>query len=92
MAAKGGGALAAKAKDALDVASEATFALLLHLLVQRWEGHVVQSQIKEQRLAGDGLELRRERHQAGLLPNEGGVQTKGVQAVAQRLQGAEKSE
>lgn len=53
---------------------------------------MVQSQVKEQRLAGDGLELRRERHQTGLFPNEGGVQTKGVQAVAQRLQEAEKSE
>lgn len=53
---------------------------------------MVQSQIEEQRLAGDGLELRRERHQTGLFPDQGGVQTEGVQAVAQRLQEAEKAE
>lgn len=77
--------LAAKAKDALDVAGEATFALLLHLLIQRWEGHVVQSQIKEEGLAGDRLELWRKGHQAGLLPNQAGVQAKRIQAAAERL-------
>lgn len=81
--------LAAKAKDALDVAGEATLALLLHLIIQRWEGHVVQSQIKEERLAGDWLEVWRKRHQAGLLSNQGGVQTKRLQAAAERLQEAE---
>lgn len=77
--------LAAEAKDAFDVASEATLALLFHLIIQRWEGHMVQSQIKEQRLAGDWLELRREQHQTGLFSNKGGVHTKGIQAVAERL-------
>lgn len=52
--------LASKAKDALDVPSETTLALLLHLVIQRWEGHMVQSKIKEQGLAGDWLEFRRE--------------------------------
>lgn len=82
--------LAAKAKDALDVAREATLALLLHLLIQRGEGHVVQSQVKEERLAGDWLEVWRKGHQAGLLPHQAGVQKERVQAAAERLQEAEK--
>lgn len=52
--------LAAEAKDALDVPGETTLALLLHLVIQRWEGHMVQSKIKEQGLAGDWLEFWRE--------------------------------
>lgn len=52
--------LAAEAKDALDVAGEAALALLLHLVIQGWEGHVVKSKIKEQGLAGDWLEVGRE--------------------------------
>lgn len=81
--------LAAEAKDALDVAGEAALALLLHLLVQRGEGHVVEGQVEEERLAGHGLELWREGHQAGPLPHQAGVQEERVQAAAQRLQGAE---
>lgn len=39
--------LAAKTKDALDVAGEAALALLLHLVIQGWEGHMVESKVKE---------------------------------------------
>lgn len=77
--------LAAKAEDALDVAGEAALALLLHLVVQRREGHVVERQVEEQRLAGDGLEVRGELDQVGLLAQEGGVETEGVQTLGQRL-------
>lgn len=77
--------LAAKAKNALDVAGESTHALLLHLVIQRWEGHVVESKVKEQGLAGDWLELRRELDQIGLFSYEGGVETEGLQAVAEGL-------
>lgn len=77
--------LAAEAEDALDVAGQAALALLLHLVVQRREGGVVQGEVEEQRLAGDGLEVRGELDQVGLLSDEGGVQMEGVQVVAQRL-------
>lgn len=50
---------------------------------------MVQSQVKEEGLAGDRLEVWRERHQAGLLSNQGGVQTKRIQAAAERLEEAE---
>lgn len=53
--------LAAEAEDALDVAGETALALRLHLIVQRWEGHVVEGQVEEQRLARDWLEVRRKR-------------------------------
>lgn len=61
--------LAAEAKDALDVAGEAALSLLLHLVVQWWEGHVVKSEIEEQGLAGDWLEVRRKLDQIGLFSN-----------------------
>ncbi len=77
--------LAAKAKDALDVAGETALALLLHLVIQRWEGHMVESKVKEQGLARDWLEVRRELDKIGLLSNEGGVEVEGLQAVAEGL-------
>lgn len=79
--------LAAKAEDALDVAGQTTLALLLHLVIQRWEGHVVESKVEEQGLAGDWLEVRGELDQIGLLPNQSRVKAEGVQAVAQGLRG-----
>lgn len=78
--------LAAETKDALDVAGEAALALLLHLVVQGWEGHVVQGEVEEQGLAGDWLEVGGELDQVGLLPDECRVQAEGVQAVAKRLE------
>lgn len=49
---------------------------------------MVQSQVKEERLAGDGLEVGRKGHQAGLLSNQGRVQMERVQAAAERLREA----
>lgn len=80
-----GSRLAAEAEDALDVAGEAAFALLLHLVVQRREGHVVEGQVEEQRLAGHWLEVGGEVHQVGLLADQGGVQAEGLQPGAQGL-------
>lgn len=80
-----GFSLAAKAEDALDVAGQAAFALLLHLVVQRWEGHVVEGKVEEQRLAGDGLELGRELDQTGVFSNQSLVQVEVVQVLTQRL-------
>lgn len=77
--------LATKAKDALDVAGQTALALLLHLLVQRWEGHVVESKVKEQGLAGNWLKVRRELDQIGLLPYKCSVKAEGLQAVAEWL-------
>lgn len=82
---EGGPRLAAEAEDALDVAGEAALALLLHLVVQRREGHVVEGQVEEQRLAGDWLEVRREVNQVGLLAHQGGVQAEHFQPGAQGL-------
>lgn len=79
--------LAAKAEDALDVAGQTALALLLHLVIQRWEGHVVESKVEEQGLARDWLEVRGELDQIGLLPNQSRVKAEGVQAVAQGLRG-----
>lgn len=81
----GGSRLAAEAEDALDVAGEAALALLLHLVVQRREGHVVEGQVEEQRLAGDWLEVGREVHQVGVLAHQGGVQAERFQPGAQGL-------
>lgn len=75
--------LAAKAKDALDIAGKTALALLLHLVIQRREGHMVESKVKEQGFAGDWLEVRRELDQIGLLSHEGGVKAEGLQAVAE---------
>lgn len=77
--------LAAKAKNALDVAGETSLALLLHLVVQGWEGNMVESKVKEQGLAGDRLEVGRELDQIGLFSYEGGVEAEGFQAVAEGL-------
>lgn len=77
--------LAAEAKDALDVAGQTALALLLHLVIQRWEGHVVESKVEEQRLAGDRLEVGGELDQIGLLSDEGWVEAEGFQAVAEGL-------
>lgn len=77
--------LATKAKDTLDVPGETTLALLLHLVIQWWEGHMVKSKIKEQGLAGDWLEFWRELDQIRLFSNKGSVEAESFQAVAERL-------
>lgn len=46
---------------------------------------MVEGQVKEERLAGDGLEVRRELHQVGLLAEQGGVQVEGLQAFTKGL-------
>lgn len=46
---------------------------------------MVESQIEEQRLAGDRLEIGRELDEIGLLSQEGGVKAEGVQAVTEGL-------
>lgn len=81
--------LTAKTEDALDVTGETTLALLLHLVIQGWEGHMVESKVEEKGLAGDWLEVRRELDQIGLLSYEGGVEAEGLQAVAEGLQEGE---
>ena len=77
--------LAAKAEDALDVACQTTLALLLHLVIQRWECHVVECQVKEQGLAGDWLEVRREVDKIGLLADKRRVKVEGLQMVTEGL-------
>lgn len=77
--------LAPEPKDALDVSSEATLGLLLQLVLKRWESHVVEGQVKEQRLARDGLESRREVYEVGLLGDEGRVQAECLKSFDQRL-------
>lgn len=77
--------LAAKAKYALDVAGQTALALCLHLVVQRWEGHMVEGEVEEQRLTGDRLELGGELDQTGMLSNQGLVQVEVFQAFTQRL-------
>lgn len=46
---------------------------------------MVEGQVKEQRLARDGLESRREVHEVGLLGDEGGVQAECLKPFDQRL-------
>ena len=46
---------------------------------------MVESQVEEQRLAGDRLEVRGELHQIGLLAQKGGVKTEGVQSFGEGL-------
>lgn len=46
---------------------------------------MVESEVKEQGLAGDWLEVGRELDQIGLLSYEGRVQAEGLQAVAEGL-------
>lgn len=72
-------------KDALDVAGEAALGLLLQLVVEGGEGHVVERQVEEERLAGHRLEARREVHQAGLLGHQRRVQAEGLKPLDQRL-------
>lgn len=48
---------------------------------------MVEGQVKEQRLARDGLESRREVHEVGLLGDEGRVQAEGLKPFNQRLEG-----
>lgn len=79
--------LATKTKDSLDVAGQTALALLLHLIIQRREGHVVESKVKKQGLAGDWLKIRGELNQIRLLSNQGGVKMEGLQVVAEGLQG-----
>lgn len=79
------GNLAAEAKDALDVAGQTALALLLHLVIQRWEGHVVERKVKEQGLAGNWLKVRRELDQIGLLSYKRRVEVEGLQAVTEGL-------
>lgn len=77
--------LAPESKDALDVSSEATLGLLLQLVLEGWESHMVEGQVKEQRLAGDRLESWREVHKVGLLGDEGRVQAECLKPFNQRL-------
>lgn len=78
--------LAPESKDALDISSEATLGLLLQLVLKRWESHMVEGQVKEQRLAWDGLESRREVHEVGLLGDEGRVQAECLKPFDQGLE------
>lgn len=78
--------LAPESKDSLDVASEATLRLLLQLVLQGWESHMVEGQVKEQRLARDGLESWWEVHEVGLLGDEGRVQAECLKPFNQRLE------
>lgn len=48
---------------------------------------MVEGQVKEQRLARDGLESWREVHQVGLLGDEGRVQAESLKPFDQRLEG-----
>lgn len=48
---------------------------------------MVEGQVEEQGLAGDGLEAGREVHQVGLLGDEGRVQAEGLKPFDQRLEG-----
>lgn len=45
---------------------------------------MVEGQVKEQRLAGDGLESGGEVHEAGLLGDKGRVQAKGLKPFNER--------
>lgn len=47
---------------------------------------MVERQVKEQRLARDGLESRREVHEVGLLGDEGRVQAEGLKPLDQGLE------
>lgn len=47
---------------------------------------MVERQVKEQRLARDGLESRGEVHEAGLLGDEGRVQAEGLKPLNQGLE------
>lgn len=67
-----------ESKDALYVSCEATLGLLLHLVFQRWESNMIKGQVKEQRFAWDGLEARREVHEADLLADKRRIQTEGL--------------
>lgn len=77
--------LAPEPEDALDVAGEAALGLGLQLVLQRGESHMVEGQVEEQGLAGDGLEARREVHKVGLLGDKGRVQAKRLKPFNQRL-------
>lgn len=77
-------------KDALDVAREAALGLLLQLVLERREGHVVEGQVEEQGLARDGLEAGREVHEVGLLGDEGRVQAECLKPFNQGLEGKSK--
>lgn len=79
--------LAAEAKETLDVSRQPTLALLLHLVVQGRESHMVERQVEEEGFAGDWLEVWGKLHQIGLLSNKGGIQTEGFQSVGEWLQG-----
>lgn len=79
--------LAPEPKDALDVAREAALGLLLQLVLEGREGHVVEGQVEEQGLARHGLEAGREVHEAGLLGDEGGVQAERLKPLHQGLEG-----
>lgn len=48
---------------------------------------MVEGQVKEQRLARDGLESWWEVHEVGLLGDEGRVQAEGLKPFNQRLEG-----
>lgn len=48
---------------------------------------MVEGQVKEQRLARDGLESWREVHEVGLLGHKGRVQAESLKPFDQRLEG-----
>lgn len=50
---------------------------------------MVESQVKEERLARDRLEVGRKVDQVGMLAHEGRVQAERLQAIAQRLESDE---
>lgn len=52
---------------------------------------MVEGQVKEQRLARDGLESWWKVHEVGLLSDEGRVQAKGLKPFNQRLEDRSKS-
>lgn len=59
----------------------------LHPPLERWELHVVECQVKEQRLARDGPAVRGERGQQGSLA--GGRDEEHIRTLAERLEGGE---
>jgi hypothetical protein len=83
--------LAPESKDALDVSGETTLGLLLQLVLEGWESHMIKGQVEEQRLARDGLESWWEVHKVGLLGDQGGVQAEGLKPFDQRLEAKSKA-
>lgn len=77
--------LTSESKDALDISCKTALCLLLHLVLQRWEGNIIEGQVKEQGLAWYWQEPRREMHQTGLLADKRRVQAEGLKPFRERL-------